>query len=61
MLAAAWQMRQESLTGSIEVGKAADLVVLDRNLFQVDPMQLKSVRVVWTFLEGREVYSLDAR
>jgi predicted amidohydrolase YtcJ len=52
----AWLARQEHETGSIEVGKAADLVVLDRNLFEVDPMQLKDVKVLLTLLEGKPVY-----
>jgi len=55
---AAWQAGQEDVSGSIEVGKAADLIVLDRNLFEVNPMQLKDVRVLRTFLEGEKVYSL---
>jgi hypothetical protein len=52
----AWLARQEQETGSIEVGKAADLVVLDRNLFEVEPMQLKDVKVLLTLLEGKPVY-----
>jgi hypothetical protein len=52
----AWLARQEQATGSIEVGKAADLVVLDRNLFDMDPMQLQDVKVLLTLLEGKRVY-----
>lgn len=47
---------QEALTGSIQVGKAADLIVLERNLFAVEPMQLKDVNVLMTLLEGEVVY-----
>jgi hypothetical protein len=47
---------QEAVTGSIEVGKAADLVVLEQNLFEVDPMRLKDVDVRLTLLEGEAVY-----
>lgn len=54
----AWLYGQESLTGSIEVGKAADLIVLERNLFAVDPMKLKDVKVLLTLLEGQVVYQL---
>ena len=46
----------EKETGSIEVGKAADLVVLDRNLFEIPPSQIHDVKVLWTLLEGKEVY-----
>ncbi len=43
-------------TGSIEVGKAADLVVLDRNLFDCPVSELSDARVVGTFVEGAKVY-----
>ncbi len=52
----AWLANQEELTGSIEVGKAADLAVLERSLFEVDPMEISQVRVLRTFLEGTTVY-----
>jgi len=52
----AWLAGQEALTGSIEVGKAADLIVLERNLFTIDPTQLKDVPVLLTLLEGKVVY-----
>lgn len=46
----------EKETGSIEVGKAADLVVLDRNLFEIPPSQIHEAKALWTLLEGKEVY-----
>jgi predicted amidohydrolase YtcJ len=52
----AWLARQEHETGSIQVGKAADLVVLDRNVFEMDPMEISRVRVLLTLLEGKEVH-----
>lgn len=57
----AYLMRQEAVTGSIEVGKAADLVVLERNLFRIDPMRIHAVRVLMTLLEGEVVYADDGR
>lgn len=47
---------QEQETGSIEVGKAADLVVLERNLFETPPHEIYKVKVLWTLLEGKEIY-----
>jgi len=44
------------LTGSIEVGKSADMIVIERNLFEVEPNQLSKTRVLATFFEGRLVH-----
>ena len=52
----AYASDSEALTGSIEVGKLADLVVLDRNLFMIPAHEIHTARVVLTVLEGREVY-----
>jgi predicted amidohydrolase YtcJ len=46
----------EKETGSIEVGKAADLIVLDRNLFEIPSSQIHEAKVLWTLLDGKEVY-----
>ncbi len=43
-------------TGSIEVGKAADLIVLDRNLFDIPAEEIHRAKVLMTLLEGKEVY-----
>jgi predicted amidohydrolase YtcJ len=48
--------RQEEITGSLEVGKAADLVVLDRNIFVIPPTDIHKAKVLLTLLEGKEVY-----
>ena len=55
-LNAAYLMRQEDRVGSIEVGKRADLVVLDRNPFEIPTAQLSQVQVVQTFLDGEAVH-----
>jgi predicted amidohydrolase YtcJ len=46
----------EKETGSIEVGKAADLIVLDKNLFEIPLSQIHETKVLWTLLDGKEVY-----
>jgi predicted amidohydrolase YtcJ len=46
----------ESATGSITVGKAADLVVLDRNLRAIPVVDINTTRVRYTFLDGAQVY-----
>ena len=55
----AFAMHRESETGSIEVGKRADLVVLERDLFHVPPEEVAEVRVLQTFVSGRRVYPPD--
>jgi predicted amidohydrolase YtcJ len=53
---AAYQNHLDRETGSIEVGKLADLVVLEQNLFDVAPADLHTVQVRRTLLEGKTVY-----
>ncbi len=53
---AAYANQQERETGSIEVGKLADLVVLERDLFEVKPREIHAVRVMRTIVEGRTVF-----
>jgi predicted amidohydrolase YtcJ len=52
----AYAMQQERETGTLEVGKAADLVVLERDLRAIAPSEIHNVKVLLTLLEGREVY-----
>ena len=51
-------MRMEQHSGSIEVGKFADMIVLDRDLFAIAPEQISDTQVVATVFEGRVVSSL---
>ena len=52
----AYANRIEDETGSIEVGKKADLVVLEKNLFDIPAEQIGAVPVLMTLFEGRTVY-----
>jgi predicted amidohydrolase YtcJ len=47
----------DSVKGSISPGKLADLVVLDRDLYQLDPAEIDRARVRWTILGGKVVYA----
>lgn len=49
----AYQMHLEDKIGSLEEGKLADLIVLERNLFDVPKNQLSNVKVVFTMMNGQ--------
>ncbi len=55
-LEGAWVLGVESDAGSIEVGKFADMIVLDQNLFEIDTDQIFGTRVLQTILGGNVVY-----
>jgi predicted amidohydrolase YtcJ len=49
---AAWQAHMDHAVGSLEVGKYADLVILDEDPMTVDPNRLSQIRVRETWVEG---------
>jgi predicted amidohydrolase YtcJ len=53
---AAWLMHHEDMTGSIETGKRADFVVLDRDLFAIPATEINDAKVVMTLLDGETVW-----
>ena len=56
----AWLMHHEELTGSIELGKRADIVVLDRNLFEIPATEISDARVLETLLDGQTIWSVSS-
>jgi len=52
----AWVLGVEETLGSIEVGKLADLIVLDQNLFEIDADRISDTKVLRTLVGGRVVY-----
>ena len=52
----AYQMNLDDVQGSIEVGKRADLVVLDRNLFEIPASEISDAQIMMTVFDGRTVY-----
>jgi predicted amidohydrolase YtcJ len=56
---AAYQLHMEGEIGSLEVGKKADLVVLDRNLFETDAYEIHKTEVIMTLMNGNIVYRKD--
>ncbi len=55
-LGGAYSMRKENEVGSIEKGKAADMVVLNQNLFEIDPDSIIDSKVIYTIFAGKIVY-----
>ena len=52
----AWANFLEDVTGTIEIGKSADLIVLDRDLFAIPAAEIGRARVLLTLFQGRTVY-----
>ena len=53
---AAYQLKEEQTKGTLEPGKLADLVILEKNPLKVEPTTIKDIVVVETIKEGRTVY-----
>jgi len=51
-----WFLRMENKIGTIEVGKLADVAVLDRDYFAVPDVQIKQIRSILTVVDGRIVH-----
>lgn len=50
---AAYGTGVQEMIGSLEVGKLADLFVLDQNLFEIDPHDIYKTKVLLTIMDGR--------
>jgi predicted amidohydrolase YtcJ len=53
-----WFLRMEDRIGTLEVGKLADAVVLDRDYFAVPEEQIKQIRSLLTIVDGRIVHGV---
>ncbi len=52
----AYVNHSEGQTGSLEAGKTADLVMLDKNIFELPVTEIAGAKVVWTMVDGDVVY-----
>ncbi|MBC3421916.1 MULTISPECIES: amidohydrolase [Pseudomonas] len=59
-LAGAKAVGKQDQFGSLEVGKSADFIVLDRNLFEIEKNEVGDTQVLLTVFKGKAVYSADA-
>ncbi len=53
---AAEQYGEQATKGSLEVGKLADLLILDQNPLTVAPMSIKDIKIIETIKEGKTIY-----
>lgn len=58
-LNSSYELHQDADTGSLERGKLADLIVLDRNVLEIPADQIAQTKVMQTVVGGRIVYSAD--
>ncbi|HEX8071350.1 MAG TPA: amidohydrolase [Pyrinomonadaceae bacterium] len=52
---------QDDVKGTLAPGKLADLVILDRDIFEIDPADIEHARVTLTVMDGRVVYEAAAQ
>ena len=55
----AYELHAEADVGSLEVGKFADFIVLDRNLFKIPAREIADTQVLLTVVGGKAVYRSD--
>lgn len=58
-LDAAYAGFQENILGSIEVGKKADFIVIDKDYFEIEAADIRDIQVLATYVNGKLVYSKD--
>ena len=54
-----YELHQDQATGSLQIGKFADLIVLDRNVLKIPAEEIADVKVLQTVVGGRTVYQAD--
>jgi predicted amidohydrolase YtcJ len=56
---AAFQNFREDTTGSIEVGKSADFIIVSQNLFDISPLDIDMTEVLETIFKGQVVWTAE--
>lgn len=55
----AYELFREKETGSIEAGKSADMVIIDQNILECDPLKIDQAKVLKTIFKGKIVYEAE--
>lgn len=55
---AAYASFEDDIKGTLEKGKLADFVIIDKNLTKIDPVKIKDAKVLQTFVGGEKVFDL---
>jgi len=58
---AAFQHFEEHFKGTLEAGKMADLVIIEKDPLNVDPLTIKDIKVIETIKGGKSIYKASAR
>ena len=53
---AAYSSFDEKTKGTLEIGKLADFVVLSEDIRSIDPIRIKDVQILYTYVGGKRVY-----
>ncbi|MEN8138108.1 MAG: amidohydrolase [Bacteroidota bacterium] len=56
---AAYASFDDNIKGSLEEGKLADFVILNENILEIDPVKIKDVKVLQTYVGGVKVYDIS--
>ena len=54
---AAFASFEDHIKGSIAVGKLADFLILDQNLLEISPEEIKDAQILATYVGGKKVYA----
>ena len=52
----AYQLYRDDTIGSLEAGKFADLIVVDQDIFRVNPLDIDKTKVLTTVFNGKVIY-----
>ena len=54
----AYQYFEEDIKGSIEPGKRADLVIIDKDVLSIDKEEIENIKVLETIKDGNTIFKL---